>query len=231
MPYSIDENLWGRSIECGVLEDPYAEPPSEIYAWTVDPESAPEKAEVVEVSFSGGVPCAVNGEEMDQVSLISKLNELAGKHGVGRIDHMEDRIVGLKSREVYECPAATVLIEAHRDLEKYVSTRHQNMFKEVVDREWAYLAYTGLWIDPLMDNLKAFIESINRKVNGSVKVKLYKGNCMVVGRKSDFALYDLNLATYNENSDFDQKLSKGFIELWGLQSRMAKLIEKESLKQ
>ncbi len=225
-PYSIDANLWGRSIECGILEKPDVEPPEEIYEWTKKPEEAEDKSETIKLTFEKGIPTALNDEEMNEVELIMELNEIGGKHGVGRIDHMEDRIVGLKSREVYECPAATIIIKAHKDLEKYVSTRHEVLFKETVDKEWAFLAYAGLWIDPLKKDLDAFIDSVNEKVTGEVKMKLYKGHSMVVGRKSEYALYDLNLATYEEISTFDQKLSKGFIKLWGLQSKMSRLVSK-----
>ena len=226
-PYSIDQNLWGRSIECGVLDNPDQEPPEEIFEWTVSPEKAPEKPEYVTVKFECGVPCAINGEIMDPVTLIEKLNEIGGKHGVGRIDHMEDRLVGIKSRENYECPAATILLEAHKDLEKMVLTRHEVFFKQHVDVKWAFLVYTGLWMDPLREDLEAFINKTQERVCGEVKVKMYKGGIQVVGRSSPMALYDLNLASYGAQTTFDQSWSSGFIELWGLQTRMSNILKKK----
>ena len=229
-PYSVDQNLWGRSIECGILEHPDVEPPEEIYEWTVSPEKAPDKPEYVTIRFNNGVPTALNGDEMDPVSLIEALNDVAGKHGVGRIDHIEDRLVGIKSREIYECPAALVIIEAHKDLEKLVLTRHEVSFKHQVDALWSTLVYTGLWMDPLRGDLDAFIEMTQKRVCGEVKIKLYKGGFRIVGRSSPLSLYDLNLATYNIESRFDQASSKGFIELWGLPTRMANALKKTGEK-
>jgi argininosuccinate synthase len=220
-PYSTDENLWGKSSECGVIEFPDKEVPKEVLSWCADPEDAPNKPEYVTIKFEKGVPVALNGSPMELWEMIDKLNETAGKHGVGIIDHTEDRIVGLKSREFYECPAATVILKAHKDLEKFVCTIHENHFKPMVDQKWAYLAYAGLWYEPLMDALESYIDKVNEKVTGEVTVKLYKGRAFVVGRKSDNALYDLQLATYDEGQTFNQMSSPGFIELWGLQSRMA----------
>jgi len=225
-PYSIDQNLWGRSIECGILEHPDVEPPEEIYEWTVPPEKAPDESEYLTIRFEDGVPVALNSEEVDPVTLIDEVNSLAGKHGVGRIDHVEDRLVGIKSREVYECPAALVIIEAHKDLEKLVLTKHEVSFKQQVDALWSTLVYTGLWMDPLREDLDAFIEETQKRVCGEVKIKLYKGSFRVVGRSSSFSLYDLNLATYNIESKFDQSSSAGFIELWGLPTRMANALKK-----
>jgi len=225
-PYSVDQNLWGRSIECGVLEHPDAEPPEEIYEWTVSPEKAPDKPEYVTIRFNDGVPTALNGEEMEPVTLIEALNDVAGKHGVGRIDHIEDRLVGIKSREIYECPAALVIIEAHKDLEKLVLTRHEVSFKQQVDALWSTLVYTGLWMDPLREDLDAFIEMTQKRVCGEVRIKLFKGGFQIVGRSSPLSLYDLNLATYNIESKFDQSSSAGFIELWGLPTRMANALKK-----
>lgn len=226
-PYSIDQNLWGRSIECGVLDNPDQEPPEEIFEWTVSPEKAPEKSEYVTIKFECGVPCAINGKAMDPVTLIEKLNEIGGKHGVGRIDHMEDRLVGIKSREIYECPAATVLLEAHKDLEKMVLTRHEVLFKQHIDAKWAFLAYTGLWMDPLREDLEAFINKTQERVCGEVKVKMYRGGIQVVGRSSPMALYDLNLVSYGAETTFDQSWSSGFIELWGLQTKMSNILKKK----
>jgi argininosuccinate synthase len=229
--YSIDANVWGRAIECGLLEDASQEPPEDAYEWTVAPEKAPDTPEYVTIKFEAGVPVAVNGEKLKPLALIEKLNKTAGKHGVGRIDHIEDRLVGIKSREVYECPAATVLLEAHKDLEKMVFTRHEVMFKQQVDAEWAYLAYVGLWVDPLREDLDAFINKTQENVTGEVKVKLYKGGLQVVGRSSPMSLYDKNLANYNIKTTFNQSYSKGFIELWGLQTRMHNALKKSAEKQ
>jgi len=225
-PYSVDQNLWGRSIECGILEHPDVEPPEEIYEWTTSPEKAPDEPEYLNIYFENGVPTALNGEEMKPVRLIESLNMIAGKHGVGRVDHIEDRLVGIKSREVYECPAALVIIEAHKDLEKLVLTRHEVSFKHQVDALWSTLVYTGLWMDPLREDLDAFINATQKRVCGDVKIKLYKGAFHIVGRSSPLSLYDLNLATYNIESRFDQSSSKGFIELWGLPTRMASALKK-----
>ena len=218
-PYSIDQNLWGRSIECGILEHPDCEPPEEVFEWILPPEKCPDKPEYITIEFEHGVPCTLNGERMDPVSLIQKLNKIGGMHGIGRIDHIEDRIVGIKSREIYECPAATLLVEAHKDLEKMVLTSHEIAFKRCVDSQWAFLAYSGLWVDPLRNDLEAFIDKTQERVYGKVKLKLYKGNFRVVGRSSPNSLYDLKLATYDVRSTFNQSLACGFIELWGLQSR------------
>lgn len=225
-PYSTDQNLWGRSIECGVLEDADSEPPEDIFEWTVSPEKAQDMSEYVSIKFECGVPYVLNGEDADPVALIDSLNKIAGKHGVGRIDHMEDRLVGIKSREVYECPAATVLLEAHADLEKAVLTRHETMFKQYVDAQWASLVYMGLWMDPLRKDLEAFINKTQERVSGEVKVKLYKGGLRVVGRSSPMSLYDLNLATYDAKTTFDQSYSLGFIELWGLPTKISNLVSR-----
>jgi len=220
-PYSIDQNLWGRSIECGILEHPEKEPPEDAFEWTISPEKAPNEPEYVTVGFEDGIPKSLNGVIMNPIDLIESLNNIAGKHGVGRIDHMEDRLVGIKSREVYECPAATVIIEAHKDLEKLVLTRHEVLFKQHIDMEWAFLVYAGLWMDPLKEDLDAFINKTQEKVAGEVRVKLYKGCAQVVGRSSPYSLYDMILATYNIDSTFDQSAAGGFIELWGLATRVA----------
>jgi len=225
-PYSIDQNLWGRSIECGVLEYPEKEPPEDAFEWTLPPEKAPDKPEYLSIKFECGVPVALNGRSMGPVELIESLNEIAGRHGVGRIDHMEDRLVGIKSREVYECPAATVLIEAHKDLEKMVLTRHEILFKQHIDAEWAFLVYAGLWMEPLREDLEAFINKTQERVTGEVRVKLYKGGLWVVGRSSPYSLYDIHLATYNIDTTFNQASSAGFIELWGLPTRVAKAIKR-----
>ena len=182
------------------------------------------------LQFEAGVPVAVNGKKMAPLELIEEVNKIAGRNGVGRIDHIEDRIVGLKSREVYECPAATVILEAHKDLEKMVMTRHEVLFKQQIDAEWVFLAYAGLWVDPLKDDLDAFINKSQENVTGEVKLKLYKGSLIVIGRSSPNSLYDKNLANYNIKTSFNQSYSKGFIELWGLQTRMYNSLKKASKK-
>ncbi len=227
-PYSVDQNLWGRSVECGILENPDMEPPEDIFEWTTSPEKAPDKPEYLTLEFENGVPKAVNNKTMKPLALIDYVNEAAGRNGVGRIDHIEDRLVGIKSREVYECPAATVIIEAHKDLEKLVLTRHEFSFKQQVDALWSNLVYTGLWNDPLREDLDAFIESTQKHVKGKVKLKLYKGGLRVVGRSSPMSLYDADLATYNIKSTFNQSSSAGFIELWGLQTRVANALKRKS---
>lgn len=226
-PYSVDENLWGKSSECGIIEYPDKEVPKDVLTWVTDPSGAPNNPEYVTLQFEHGVPVALNGKQMELWQLIGTLNTIAGKHGVGIIDHTEDRIVGLKSREYYECPAATVILKAHKDLEKFVCTIHENHFKPMLDQKWAYLAYAGLWYEPLMAELDAYIDKVNEKVNGEVTVKLFKGNAMVVGRKSPNALYNLKLATYEKGQIFNQASSPGFIELFGLQSKMAYQLSKQ----
>lgn len=227
-PYSVDQNLWGRSVECGILEDPEAEPPEHVFEWTVSPEKAPDKPAYLDLRFERGVPTALNGQEINPVELIETVNKVAAENGVGRIDHMEDRLVGIKSREVYECPAATVIIEAHKDLEKIVLTKHEYLFKQQVDAQWAFLVYTGLWMEPLREDLDAFINKIQERVSGEVRVKLYKGSMRIVGRSSPSSLYDFKLATYNVGTTFDQSSSAGFIELWGLPTRVANTLKKRS---
>ena len=229
--YSIDQSVWGRSIECGILEDASQEPPEDAFEWTASPEKAPSKPEYVAIKFEAGVPVAVNGKNLKPLAIIEMLNETAGKHGVGRIDHIEDRLVGIKSREIYECPAATVLLEAHKDLEKMVLTRHEVLFKQQIDAEWTFLAYAGLWMDPLRDDLEAFINRTQENVHGEVRVKLYKGGLQVVGRSSPMSLYDKNLVNYNIKTTFNQAYSKGFIELWGLQTRMYNVLKRKAKKQ
>jgi len=229
-PYSIDQNLWGRSAEAGILEHPEKEPPENAFEWTASPEKAPDKPEYLSLEFERGIPKTLNGHQMDPVELIQLVNKTAGAHGVGRTDHIEDRLIGIKSREVYECPAATVIIEAHKDLEKIVLTRHEYFFKQQVDAQWSLLVYTGLWTEPLKDDLEAFIEKTQERVNGEVKVKLYKGGLKVAGRSSPFSLYDFNLATYDIGTTFDQSSSAGFIELWGLPTRVANILKRKAEK-
>jgi len=215
-PYSIDENLWGKSIECGALEDPWAEPPADVYTWTKSPDAAPDKPQYLEIGFEKGVPVSLDGKAMDGIALIQKMNEISGRHGVGRIDHIENRVVGIKSREIYEAPAAVVLIQAHQALEAMTMSKDQLRFKQKVAVECADLIYNGLWFSQLNRDLSAYILSSQRYVTGTVRVKLYKGQSTVVGRKSPWSLYNLSLATYDKGDKFNQKAAEGFIHLWGL---------------
>jgi argininosuccinate synthase len=219
--FSVDANLWGRSIESGVLEDPNHEPPSHIFAMAQPPEQAPDEPDYATIQFEKGLPVAVDGQKMSLVDLIDNLNIRAGRAGVGIIDMAEDRVVGLKSREIYESPAAVALITAHRDLERFCSTLHQNEFKPLVDQRWGEVVYKGLWHDPIRTHLQAFAESANEKVTGSVRVKLYKGHAQVVGRESEFGIYDENLVTYQSGHTYNQEDAVGFIQLWGLPTVVA----------
>ncbi len=218
-PYSIDENLWGRSIECGILEDPWVEPPEEAFSWTKSPREAPDEASYVEIGFEAGTPMAIDGQKLGGVSLIGWLNELAGSHGVGRIDHVENRLVGIKSREIYEAPAAVVLLEAHRALEAITLSKSQLRFKQKVAAEYADLIYDGLWFTAQHQDLAAYITSSQRFVTGTVRLKLFKGKCSIVGRKSPLSLYSYGLATYDKGDQFDQSAAPGFIHIWGLPVR------------
>lgn len=227
-PFSIDENLWGRSIEAGVLEDPTVEPPEEAFRWTVSPQKAPDEPEYVTIHFERGVPVAINDEPMDLVSLISQLNAIGGRHGVGRIDMVENRLVGIKSREVYECPAAVILIAAHRDLEALVLERELTHFKRLLEQKYAELVYYGLWFSPLREALDAFMEKTQERVTGWVRVKLYKGSCVPVGRWSPYSLYRLDLATYEKVSTFDQRAGEGFIKIFGLPTVLSMQVAREA---
>jgi argininosuccinate synthase len=227
-PYSIDENLWGRSIECGVLEDPWQEPPEDAFAWTASPASSPDEAGYVEISFNKGIPTAIDGKEMDGISLIQKLNDFAGSHGIGRIDMVENRLVGIKSREVYEAPAAVVLLEAHRALESLTLSKAQLCFKQKVAQEYAELIYNGLWFTAQRQDLAAYVQSTQRFVTGTVRLKLFKGRCAVVGRKSPYSLYSYGLATYDKGDQFNQSASAGFIHIWGLPVRTQAQIQPEN---
>nr|PZN41023.1 MAG: argininosuccinate synthase [Bacillota bacterium] len=225
-PFSIDVNLYGRSCEAGVLEDPWAEPPEEAFAWTRSPAAAPDTPEYLEIDFEQGTPVRLNGEAMDLVRLIKTLNRVAGEHGVGRVDHMESRLVGIKSREVYELPAATVLTLAHRELEFLTLPRELLHFKIGVEHTFAELVYNGLWFHPLREALQAFFESTQKTVTGTVRVKLFKGSATVVGRKSPYSLYRYDLATYDAGDAFDHKAAVGFIELFGLPTRVYAAVQK-----
>jgi argininosuccinate synthase len=218
-PYSIDENLWGRSIECGVLEDPWVESPEEVFTWTKPPSDAPNEPAYIEISFEQGIPVTIDGQELDGVSLIQRLNELAGRHGVGRVDHLENRLVGIKSREIYEAPAASVLLQAHRALEAMTLAKDQLRFKQRVAQEYADLIYNGLWFTSLHQDLTAYVKSSQRSVTGAVRLRLFKGSSSVVGRKSPNSLYSYGLATYDKGDEFDQSASPGFIHIWGLPVR------------
>jgi len=214
--FSIDENLWGRSIECGQIEDETLEPPEGAFLWTKSPIDAIDKPEYIEIEFKEGAPVCFNKEPIGMLDLIKKLNELGGKHGIGRIDHIESRLVGIKSREVYEAPAAVILIKAHQDLEKLVLARDVIHFKPIMENVFSELVYNGLWFSPLRKAISAFIDDTQQNVTGTVRLKLYKGSATVVGRYSEKALYIKNLATYEGIDEFDQTYSKGFIEIWSL---------------
>ncbi len=215
-PYSIDANLWGRSIECGVLEDPWEEPPEEVFEWTKNPAETPDDPRYVEIEFEKGTPVALDGERLSGAELVTKLNALAGEYGVGRIDHLENRLVGIKSREVYEAPAAVVLYEAHRKLEKMTVTKQSARFNAIVAATYADLVYNGLWYSALKRDLDAYVESAQRHVTGTVRVKLEKGSFQVVGVRSPYSLYNYSLATYDKEDAFDHRAAVGFIKLWGL---------------
>lgn len=215
-PYSTDVNLWGRSIEAGTLEDPWEEPPADVWLWTKDPKDAPNTPQYVELEFEGGIPVRLDGEELSGANLVQKLNDIAGEHGVGRIDHVENRLVGIKSREVYESPAAVVLHQAHQALEDMTLSRDQARFKATISNQIAEMIYNGLWFSALHQDLRAFVESSQRHVTGTVRIKLFKGHSMVAGRKSPKSLYSYKLATYDTGDSFDQDAALGFIKLWGL---------------
>jgi argininosuccinate synthase len=216
--YSIDQNLWGRSVESGPLEDPFSEPEDDVYEWVTPPERAPDRPEYLTLTFKEGVPVALDGERRDPVSMIQALNAIAGRNGVGLVDHIEDRLVGIKSREVYEVPAALTVLEAHRDLEKMTLTVHELAVKAELEDVWSRLVYNGLWLEPLRRHIDAFIDSTQRVVSGDVRLKFYKGHLQVVGRHSPNSLYRLEMSTYARESKFNQQLAVGFIELWGMQT-------------
>jgi len=219
-PYSLDKNLLGLAIEAGILEDPWAEPPEEIYQMTKAIADTPNQPEYIEITFAGGVPVALNGETLAPVTLIDRLNQLAGSHGVGRIDMVENRLVGIKSREIYESPAMTVLIQAHRDLESLTLTADVTRYKRGIEETYSQIVYNGQWYSPLKAALDAFIQQTQARVSGTVRVQLFKGNATVVGRKSDNSLYNSELATYGAEDQFDHKAAEGFIYVWGLPTRV-----------
>ena len=219
-PYSIDDNLWGRAIECGVLEDPMNRPPLDIYTMTTDPEKAPDEATEIEIEFKAGLPVAIDGEEMSYLDIIAKMNEIAGANGFGRIDMIENRMIGVKSRECYEAPGALALIEAHRGLEDMCLEREVLRYKLHIEHDWATLVYNGQWFSPLKNAMDAFLQTTQQCVTGLVRLKFYKGTCTVTGRKSDFSLYDYGLATYDAADTFNHQSAKGFIDLYGLSTRV-----------
>jgi len=221
--YSTDTNIWGRAIEAGKLEDPWVEPPNEIFT-LVKNKNIP--AEYLEIEFVKGMPVTVDNRKMSLIDIINYLNTKAGKHGIGVIDHIEDRVIGIKTREIYEAPAALTIIAAHKDLEQLVLTKHELRFKQIVDDQWSWLVYSGLWFDPLREDLDKFIEATQNKVTGKVRMKLQNGTAKVVGRKSENSLYRQSLATYASDSVFDQNLAKGFIELWGMETVIANKLSK-----
>jgi argininosuccinate synthase len=221
-PYSIDDNLWGRSSEGRVIEEIDQPPPDDVFQLVTRPEEAPDESELIRIGFEAGRPASLDGEQLELVELIDRVSERGRRHGVGIVDHIEDRIVGLKVRDIYEVPAATIILAAHKDLEKLVSTIHQNNFKSALDDHWAYLCYAGLWYEPLRTDLDAYMVAANEFVAGEVTVKLYKGSATVVGRSSPYALYDKSMAGFSESGgEFSQLASPGFIELFSLQTRMA----------
>lgn len=219
-PYSIDANLLGRAIEAGPLEDPWTEPPEEVYTLTRAIAKTPDQPEYIEIGFEQGIPATLNGETLSPVALITHLNERAGNHGVGRIDMIENRLVGIKSREIYETPALLVLIAAHRDLESLALTADVTQYKQGIERTYAQMVYNGLWYNPLKEALDAFIQQTQQRVSGTVRVKLFKGTAMVVGRQSGTSLYTPEMATYGAEDAFDHKAAEGFIYVWGMPTRL-----------
>lgn len=229
-PYSVDENIWGRSIECGILEDPWKEPPEDVYKWTKSVNDTPNKPTYIEIGFEKGIPLSLNGKEMDGISLIQELNKIAGENGVGRIDHLENRIVGIKSREIYEAPAATVLNKAHQALEEITMTKDTLRFKDVVSNHYSDIVYNGLWFSTFHQDLVAYVLSNQRFVTGTIRVKLLKGTCSVVGRKSPLSLYNHSLATYDKGDTFEHDAATGFIKIYGLPTRTQAQIQLKALK-
>jgi argininosuccinate synthase len=231
-PYSIDDNLWGRSSEGRWIEDLDHAPEDDVFQLVTRPEEAPDEAETVTVEFEAGIPVALNGERLGLVDLLERAAEIGCRHGVGIVDHIEDRIVGLKVRDIYEAPAAAILLTAHQELEKLVGTIHQNQFKPELDHKWAYLVYAGLWWEPLRSDLDAYMDAVNTQVTGTIGLKLFKGSARVITRSSPNAVYDADLASFAESGGlFSQTASPGFIELWSLQSRMAHRIRQRGVEE
>ncbi|WBO88932.1 argininosuccinate synthase [Bacillus tropicus] len=229
-PFSIDQNLWGRSNECGILEDPWAAPPEDAYEMTLALEDTPNKPEFVEIGFEAGVPTTLNGTSYPLSELIKTLNALAGKHGVGRIDHVENRLVGIKSREVYECPAAMTLITAHKELEDLTLVKEVAHFKPMIEQKITELIYNGLWFSPLKQALHAFLQETQKNVTGTVRVKLFKGHAIVEGRKSEYSLYDEKLATYTAQDEFNHDAAVGFISLFGLPTKVYSQVNQKKVE-
>lgn len=225
-PYSIDQNLWGRSNECGILEDPWIAPPEDAYELTTALEYTPDEPDIIEIDFEQGVPVRLNGKSYSLAELILELNALAGKHGIGRIDHVENRLVGIKSREIYETPGATVLITAHKELEDLTLVKEVAHFKPVIEKQITENIYNGLWFSQLMDALKAFLKETQKYVTGTVRVKLFKGHAIVEGRKSPYSLYDEKLATYTAEDQFDHNAAVGFINIYGLPTKVQSMVQK-----
>ena len=224
-PFSIDQNLWGRSNECGILEDPWAAPPKEAYELTNELEDTPDTPEIVEIEFEKGVPVALNGKSFSLAQLILELNIIAGKHGVGRVDHVENRLVGIKSREVYEVPGAMTLIKAHKELEDITLVKEVAHFKPVIEKKITEMIYEGLWFSPLRPALEAFLKETQKYVTGTVRVKLFKGHAIIEGRKSPYSLYNEKLATYTKEDEFDHAAAVGFINLWGLPTKVNSMVQ------
>ena len=224
-PYSIDDNLWGRSSEGGPIEDLSQPARDDVFELVTRPEDAPDEPARLDIEFERGSPVALDGERLELVELLQRAGEIGARHGIGIVDHIEDRIVGLKVRDLYEVPAAALILPAHKELEKLVGTIHQNLFKPQLDSQWAFLAYAGLWYEPLLGDLNAYMDSVNERVTGTISLKLYKGSASVIARRSPYALYDQALAGFGESGGlFSQQASPGFIELWSLQTRMAHAI-------
>lgn len=219
-PYSIDRNLLGMAIEAGILEDPWAEPPEEVFLMTKAIEQTPNTPEYIEIGFECGKPVSLNGKDLSPVALITQLNEIAGNHGVGRIDMIENRLVGIKSREIYETPAILVLMHAHRDLESLTLTADVTRYKRGIEETYSEMIYNGLWYNPLKTALDAFIQDTQKRVTGTVRLKMFKGNATIVGRKSEYSLYSFDLATYGAEDEFDHKAAEGFVYVWGLPTRI-----------
>ncbi|SDO99716.1 argininosuccinate synthase [Litchfieldia salsa] len=228
-PFSIDQNLWGRSNECGVLEDPWVAPPEEAYDLTTPLDKTPDTPEIIEIGFEKGVPTTINGKSYKLADLILELNYVAGKHGVGRIDHVENRLVGIKSREVYECPGAITLLKAHKELEDITLVKEVAHFKPIIGQKLTELIYNGLWFSPLKDALTAFLDETQKTVTGVVRVKLFKGHAIVEGRKSDYSLYNEKLATYTSDDEFDHNAAVGFISLWGLPTKVNSIVNNKKV--
>ncbi|MFD1471024.1 argininosuccinate synthase [Companilactobacillus mishanensis] len=229
-PYSIDANIWGRANECGVLEDPWVEAPEDAFGLTNPIEKTPDQPTTLTIKFDKGVPVSINDEEMKFSEIIEKLNKIAGENGVGRIDHIENRLVGIKSREIYECPAAMVLIKAHKELEDLTTERDLGHFKPVIEKELTEIIYNGLWFSPLMESLLAFLKESQKDVTGVIRLNLFKGNIWILGRKAEKSLYDLDLATYTSADSFDQEAAKGFIKLWGLPTQVKAQVDQKNSK-